>query len=303
MRHGIPEAAQSTIAITEPLPFTALCNDHQSRSSTMPPYIQNLRFDAYAQSRSPYYVDEDEVVGLEVRKKSLAGNIWEALTGKKKKGDVILFSDDRAMPYSSPNPRPDLACYEQPYFSGGCSMPPPLCRYHSYSPWRYRYIEEEIECHDCVCCRYDWTLGPRHHRFGGRGGGRRRYDYYEHGEEWDATPFWDADWVPPRYRRSGRSSWLHRRRRNETADQTMRWEMIKLMRERLNEARHERIYGEWPTGYSLDNWRRRNDRIHDLEGRIDRLRRWQEQQWGDEGGMRRGVGKYFLGRLGSVGRS
>lgn len=234
----------------------------------MPPYIQNIVFDNSPRGSDMYYADEDDVIGFEVRKKSIAGNFWECLTGKRSKPtEVILFDD-------GPRRRQDLFSYEGRCYDDDLGWMPRRCRPRSGQSYRYREMIEEYNCTGCIYCLYEPNLG-RWHRPGPRPGrGRWRYDGYGKSEvDWDPAPFWDLDWIPPPYHGSRRrSNWSSK---YDNAEHMMRHELIKLMQQRLREERHERIYASYPAGYSLDRWRRRNDRVDELDRKIHEMRgRW-----------------------------
>ena len=257
---------------------------HAQSSTDMSRYIDTVIVDNPL--RDLCYVDDDEIVGYEYRKKpSIASNFLTCLTGKKPKREYYLFPEAR--------PRQDLMLYEQRCYDDDLALMPwghrPRSRYQSY-------FHEEMTsagCPGCIMCLQYPDLG-RWHRPGPRPGrGIWHYDYHEHGHghgldfcrgsSWDPAPFWDPDWCPPRLRRRyhSRSS----RRRDEHPFFTMQREKVKLLTQRLREMRHERIYNEWPKSYSLNNWRQRNDRIEELDGKVEDLQAMQQEYYygGEEG--------------------
>ena len=264
----------------------------------MPQYMQNVVFDNFYQG--PYHPDDD-IIGYEVRKKSIAGNLWECLTGKKQKPEIYLFEElpRQDLILYNDRPRQVLFYYGQEYYSDRLPLMPwgprryshPSLHYHSESH------EETIECPGCAVCWQYPDLGRYHRPFPRLGGSTWRYDYdyHEHGHghghrhggrpRWDPAPFWDPDWVPRRWRSRLSRRARSERRHNEHPGQTLQRELVKLMEQRLREMRHERIYSEWPRGSSLDTRRRRIDRIEEIDEQLVDLDRMQyEAYFGSDDG-------------------
>ncbi len=258
----------------------------------MPQYTQNVVFDN--SPRDPYWADDD-VIGYEVRKKSIASNLWECLTGKKQKPEIYLFEEPPRQTLTLYGDRPpsDLFHYEEEYYGDDLAPMP----WRSHRRWssprnsRSYHYEEAIECSGCACCFQYPDLGICHRPFPRPRGGSWHYDYdyHEHGHRhglgtsWDPAPFWDPEWIPRRWRsrlsRRSRSD----RRRSEHPGQTLQRELVKLMHQRLREMRHERIYHEWPRGCSLDDRRRRNDRIDEIDEQLVDLERMRNEAYSGSG--------------------
>ena len=272
--------------------------DKQSEVPTnMAQYIQNVVFDNSYQD--PYHANDD-IVGYEVRKKSIAGNIWECLTGKKQKADIYLFEDPPAQELIlyEDRPRRDLVYCGQEHYNDNLAFvpwrarqPPPLLRrYHS------EYREESVECTGCAVCWQHPDLGRYHRPFPRLLRRSWRYHSHEHshshhrynhshGSGWGAAPFWDPEWVPRRWRRRLSRRARAERRHDEHPGQTLQRELVKLMNQRLREMRHERIYDEWPRSSTLDSRGRRNDRIDEIDEQLVDLERMQyEAYFGSDDG-------------------
>ena len=264
----------------------------------MSQYIQNVVFDGAYQE--PYFADED-IVGYEVRKKSIASNLWECLTGKKPKSEIYLFEEpprQELVLYDS-RPQQNLVVLRQEYYNDDLPLMPWRPQHRYYMPQHYHseYHERTIECDGCPICLQCPDLGRYHRPFPRLGRSTWRYDYnhHEHGHgygqhngrrpRWDPAPFWDPNWVPRRWRSRLSHRARSERRQNEHPGQTLQREFIKLMNQRLQEMRHERIYNEWPRGTSVDTRRRRNDRIEEIDEQLVDLNRMQyEAYFGSDDG-------------------
>ena len=238
------------------------------------PIIQNVIFDNGPGDFDYIHPNDDDIIGWKVRKKSIAGDIWQCLTGSKPKAEIIL--------YDHPRRGRGRRYYDDDRRFGpwrvGSDFSPPA--FFEEEEW-YEEEQEGYDCPGCIFC-YEYTDLGRNHRPGPRPGhGIWQYDYPVGGgyewdqpavQAWDPAPFWDPGWmpIPPRRRRGGREPTPM-----EEILSDLQFEKVRLMRQRLAEMRHERRYNEWPRGSSLQHHRRRADRIEELDEQIEALQRRQ----------------------------